>query len=658
MADIAKLLLVADTEAQADALQLLLLPLGFLNIALAPTPGELNNLLQADRPSAILLTCAAATQHLSAIKAFYAQLPRIVLLAEAGEANTALALLNEASVDRVCPIPPNVELLTSIVKAELQAARATVAMSELERLQKDLDIVMRDYLFSNAVLAEQHTQLASMFAVKSEFLSSVSHELRTPMTVIIGYTEILLKQLRGDIPPHLYSFLASIKSNGSHLLSLINNILDLSKIEAGKAELVLDTFTISEFAEDMQSVLQGLLLGSLVQARLDISEEQAILVTDYKKLKQIAINLLGNAVKFTKRGTIAISLSVADGFVTMRVSDTGIGIPPEQQGAIFEAFSQLHVPGMGKTVGTGLGLTISKRLTALLSGDIAVESTSGVGSTFTVRIPQSLKAPDSPELSKTASLDDLLGRYNPEKTAIAISSSEAETALIAEAMAEYGFRTLPLKDAPDAAVLLLRFAPRVAFVDMDMEYPSFGDFVDSIANARQSIIGLSNDEAGYQAFKLGIKDYAMRPLSLSKIREVYEKNFIKKPSVLLIDDDVNITKAYSRILYKKGYNVLLANNHDEAMGVLRSTAVDLISVDLMMPGVSGFDFIDVLRADADLKDIPVLVITGKHLSDDEMKHLKRKKISVLDKGSFNTQALEKAVFRALGQRKLPVEEPL
>ena len=494
-------------------------------------------------------------------------------------------------------------------------------------------------------LRSEIDRLRRLSDLKSEFLSNVSHELRTPLSVIIGYNEILLRQLAGSISERQLGYLEHTRRNASHLLSLISNLLDLSKIEAGKIDVSVDLFTLSELVEDLRHVLGGLLVDHEVTAEVRAEGEQFILSTNYKKVRQIAINLLSNAVKFTPAGHIEVRAHLDGDTLELLVSDTGRGISAADCEKLFEVFSQV---GEAQVGGTGLGLAIAKKLTTMLGGTIEVDSTPGKGSTFTVRLPAQL----DPATGSDEEVWERYERLEPERTVVVLDDDPTGPEMIRTVADQLGLEMVHHRDGREFLQVLHRFRPLVVFADLGMEFPTFKSMLKLLRGENLEVVALAADEG--QANSLGkstVREVLLRPLDFYQVRRILLQSIGGDVSVLLVDDDQRIIKAYSRILFRLGYRVHLAYNGLDAKEILERHSVDLVCVDIMMPRISGFELIRTLREDERFKELPVIAITGKHLEAEELDFLQRSGVEWLDKGDFNTAAYESAVVRALDKRQ-------
>jgi PAS domain S-box-containing protein len=433
--------------------------------------------------------------------------------------------------------------------------------------------------FGQDVTARRRTQTALHMAkeqaeqanlAKSQFLASMSHELRTPLNSVIGFTNILLKNRSGKLADQELGFLDRINANGRHLLELINEVLDLAKIEAGKMELVEEAVDLPALIRETLAQLEGQVKGKAVTLRGEIPDGVGTIATDAGKLKQVIINLVGNALKFTKEGQVTVELAVQEDGITpwsIAVKDTGIGIPPDRLKAIFEAFQQADGSTSREFGGTGLGLTISRSLCQLMGFDLMVESQAGRGSTFTIL------------LSEAASLE-----------------KKAEQQLMEEALREF-------KASPD---------------------------LQDIPVVIASVVAGDQDRGSL----LGAVDLLNKPIDPKELLRVLRRNLRepRERQVLVVEDDPVTQKVFRKNLVDAGLEVRLAGNGKEAEEVMGGFTPDLILLDLMMPVMDGTAFLQRLRENPDHVDIPVVICTAKDLSEEEREQLQAEATELLEKG--------------------------
>lgn len=519
-------------------------------------------------------------------------------------------------------------------------------------------------VFSQDVTARRRTQLALRMAkeqaeyanqAKSAFLASMSHELRTPLNSVIGFTNILLKNRSGNLADQELSFLERIISNGKHLLELINEVLDLAKIEAGRMELDLETVQLKDLVCETLSQLEGQVRGGEVVLRGEVPDGVTTLETDPGKLKQVIINLVGNALKFTQEGEVAVEVSVLDDGSTPRaiaVRDTGIGIPPDRLQAIFEAFQQADKTTHREFGGTGLGLTISRSLCQLMGYDLRVESEEGEGSTFTILLTEAA----SPEKRAEAELmEEALRPIESTRPAVKASDSAARRKqrarilviddepdsrrLLKEELEGMGFEVITAASAGLGLQIARERMPDLITLDLIMpemtgwealrEFKEAPDLRD-IPVVIVSVAAGEQDRTGY----FGATDLLTKPVDRDLLLKVLQRNLtdIQGRRVLVVEDDPGTQELFKNYMEGVGLRVSLAGNGAEAEAALRAETPDLIILDLVMPVMDGTTFLHRLRKDPDKSDIPVIICTGKELTAKDRQRLLGQASEILGKG--------------------------
>lgn len=518
--------------------------------------------------------------------------------------------------------------------------------------------------FGQDVTARRRTQVALRMAkeeaekanqAKSQFLASMSHELRTPLNSVIGFTNILLKNRSGNLVDQELSFLNRIVANGKHLLELINEVLDLAKIEAGRMELDIESVSLSTLLGDTLSQLEAQVKGDDVRLRSEIPEGIDSIQADRGKLKQVIINLVGNALKFTKEGEVAVRVSTLDDGRTpgaISVTDTGIGIPPDRLQAIFEAFQQADGTTDREFGGTGLGLTISRSLCVLMGYDLRVDSEVGKGSTFTVLLTEA----STPE--KRAEQELMKEALKPIESSRPASGADGKRAL-----GEGRARVLVIDDDSDTRRLLTNQLQDLHF-DV-ITAPSAEVGLNTARDQRPDLITLDlimPGMTGWEALRefkecpdlqdipvvivsvvageqergsvFGAVDLLTKPVDREDLLRVLRRN-LGEPrgrEVLVVDDEPGMQEIFQRNLEEAGLRVTTAGNGKEAVDALETLLPDLILLDLVMPVMDGTAFLKRLREDPSKADIPVIICTGKDLSAQERERLLSQATEVLSKG--------------------------
>lgn len=493
-------------------------------------------------------------------------------------------------------------------------------------------------------------------ATKSKFLANMSHELRTPLNAIIGYSEILVEEMTDLKVPSLIPDVQKINGAGKHLLGLINNILDLSKVEAGKVELFLETFAIAPLMQEITDTIYPLIVKNQNQLVVDCPSDIGTMRSDITKLRQSLFNLLSNASKFTENGTVTLTVERPEpDRVTFSVSDTGIGMTPQQQSKLFQAFTQADISTTRKYGGTGLGLVISQQFCKLLGGDIQVESQAGVGTTFKMWLPaettQTEKA--APESSQPAVQREVMGDSG---TILVIDDDPAVHDLMQRFLGREGYHVIAALGGQEGVKLAKQQTPDVILLDIRMPHMSGWEVLSLLKSEPELmripvvIVTIEEDQALGSA--LGAVDYLLKPVDYDRLITLLEPYCATaaSTSVLVVEDNTENRDVIRRQLTKAGWQVLAAENGRKALELMQRETPGVILSDLMMPEMDGFEFIRELRQHSEWRSLPVIVLTAKDLTAEERQWLSEQTQRVYSKGSSNRQLLDE--IRSL-MKKVP-----
>ena len=492
---------------------------------------------------------------------------------------------------------------------------------------------------------------------KSTFIANMSHELRTPLSAIIGYSEMLQEEIAdGGDAATLAVDMRKIETNARHLLGLINDVLDLSKIESGKMETFVETIEVEGVVNDVASTVQGLVARNANSLVLRLEPGLGTMRTDVTKLRQILLNLLSNASKFTESGSIILSAmrvpgERGDDWMVFRVADNGIGMDEEQLGRLFQRFSQADASTTRKYGGTGLGLSISKAFGMMLGGDLSVESAPGEGTTFTVFLPTVFRdVPDegvAEAMTAAPSESDANGRTDRTNTlpvALVIDDDAAQRDLMSRFLAREGFAAVMAPDGKSGLDLARQVCPSVILLDVTM--PGLDGW--SVLSALKADPALSGvpvvmvtflDERGL-ATALGAADYVMKPVVWDRFRQVMERFRERDGSVLVIDDDADTRHHVRSVLERDRWSVVEACDGRDALDRVAEALPRVVLLDLEMPVLDGFGFLQAFRALPGCAAIPVVVLTARDLTRDDRRRLQGAS-EVLNKGVTSLGALSK-----------------
>ena len=491
---------------------------------------------------------------------------------------------------------------------------------------------------------------------KSSFLANMSHELRTPLNAIIGYSEMLQEEAEDQGLGPLIPDLLKVHGAGRHLLALINDILDLSKIESGKMELFLETFEIRSLLADVESTIHPLMEKNHDVLEIRCAPDVGTMHADVTRVRQVLFNLLSNASKFTERGTVTLEAARETPGqrpeVVFRVTDTGIGMAPEQQARLFQAFTQADASTSRRYGGTGLGLVISRRICQMMDGDISVESEVGKGSVFTVRLPAAVpgrRTPPSPrtEVPVEASLAALVSQGTD--TVLVIDDDESAREILARGLAKEGFRVLGAASGEEGVKLAREHRPDVITLDILMPGMDGWSVLRMLKHDPQvadiPVVLITMVDGRDMGKALGAADYLSKPIDRERFAAVLRKYKCGAPPcpVLVVEDDSATRELMRRTLSGQGWTVCEAKNGLDALAVIRRSRPDLIFLDLMMPEMDGFEFVEQLRGNSEWRAIPVVVVTAKELTSEDRERLSGNVRSILQKGALSNEELAREI---------------
>jgi signal transduction histidine kinase/CheY-like chemotaxis protein len=506
-----------------------------------------------------------------------------------------------------------------------------------------------------AELGRLYRQLEAANRHKSEFLASMSHELRTPLNAIIGFSEVLLERLFGELTEKQEEYLRDILDSGRHLLSLINDILDLSKVEAGRMELELGRFSLHEALENGLTMVRERASRHGIALSLEVDPAIDVIEADERKVKQVVFNLLSNAVKFTPDGgRVGITAGLDGGEVRITVWDTGIGIAPEDQARIFEEFQQVGGLDGRQREGTGLGLALARRFVELHGGRLSVESAVGQGSHFTFTLP-ARTTPAIEAISEVVKPTD--AAMERERPVVLVVEDDPQAAELLRLYLEgAGCRVEVAWDGEEGLAKACQLEPALITLDLLLPKVDGWDLLVRLKGeptTRQiPVVIVSFVEQRGRGFALGAADYLVKPVSREELVNALQRVGLKRRpreavTILAIDDDPMALELVDAILSGEGFRVLKAYGGEEGFVAAHRETPALIILDLLMPEVDGFAVVERLRADPATAAIPIVILTSKHLTADEKARLNGGIACLARKGEFS-----RAVFVELIERLL------
>ncbi len=537
------------------------------------------------------------------------------------------------------------------------AARDVTERKRFEQSLQETNIELESAIAA-AAKAKETAEAANK--TKSMFLANMSHELRTPLNAILGYSEMLQEEAADQGLQNFVPDLEKIKGAGKHLLSLINDILDISKIEAGKMELYLETFSVPKLIEEVVETIRPLVKANANTLRVQCPADLGTMHADMTKMRQSLFNLLSNAAKFTKEGAISLEVSRETmeerEWIWFRVSDTGIGMTSEQIVKLFQTFSQADTSTTRKFGGSGLGLALTRRFCQLMGGDVTVNSVPGESSTFTIKVPATVSELEhlEPEATVPAKSQVLIAqgaRAGAEalpligSSVLVIDDDPVQRDLMHRFLVSEGFLVQTASDGEEGLRLARKLLP--VAITLDVMMPGMdGWTVLSMLKADPSVshipvIMLTMMDDKRRGYALGAANYLTKPMDRNRLTQILKKYSCQHPPcpVLLVEDDATTRQMMRSLLEKSGWAVSEAENGRIALERVAQNRPTLILLDLMMPEMDGFEFAAELRQHPEWHSIPIVVLTAKDLTAEELLRLNGDVHAILDKGGCTRDEL-------------------
>jgi signal transduction histidine kinase/CheY-like chemotaxis protein len=512
---------------------------------------------------------------------------------------------------------------------------------------------------------------------KSLFLANMSHELRTPLNAILGFSEMLQEEVAELSLPQFSADLAKISTAGRHLLGLINDILDLSKIEAGKTELHLERFEIADLINEVASTVAMQARQNGNKLEILCPPDIGVMVADLSKVRQGLFNLASNAAKFTNGGSIKVEIErqVMDGgdWIIFRVSDTGIGLSADQIVRLFQPFTQADASTTRKFGGTGLGLSLTRRFCQLMSGDVTVQSEAGEGSVFTIKLPAIVPDPSLNHgaieerrralVADHSGMDEADSLPAPGTCVLVVDDDPVQRELMQRYLRKEGFTVRTAGGGVEGLRLARQLIP--AAITLDVMMPDMDGW--SVLAALKAdpalrdvaVIMLTMVDDPERGFALGAADYATKPVNRVRLSQIVRRHLSPNlpGPVLLVDDDVTFRDVTRAMLEKEGWSVSEAENGAAALKSMEEQRPSVIFLDLIMPVMNGFEFAADVRLHPEWRSIPIIVITSQDLSNDDRRRLNGDVQTILQKEGASRESLLQQVRDALAANNTPRLSP-
>jgi signal transduction histidine kinase/DNA-binding response OmpR family regulator len=502
-------------------------------------------------------------------------------------------------------------------------------------------------------LTAARDQAEAMSRTKSSFLANMSHELRTPLNAIIGYSEILQENAADKEDKEPIDDLQKIESAGRHLLELINNILDLSKIEAGKMDAFIEEVDIQALVKEALSIVKPLADKNENIIEVICPADIGSFRSDQTKVKQCLLNLLSNANKFTSKGRLTLTVAREDNSrVCFCVSDTGVGMTEEQLGRLFEAFSQTDASTTKRFGGTGLGLAITKHFCTMLGGDVTVESTPGAGSTFIIKLPHQGVVPGAVESPAPAAVT-----ADGRTTVLVVDDDPTVRSLLAKTLEKEGYRVISARNGVEALALAREHRPQAITLDVLMPqmdgWRALKELKADVELRDIPVIMVTVLNERGMAIPLGAADLVTKPVDRQRLAAILRDHCASwsSASILVVEDDLPTRETLCRSVVSMGYVAHVAVNGRNALDWLGNhPAPSLILLDLMMPEMDGFEFLQELRKRPEFVDVPVIVVTALELTAEDVRILSGQTERIIAKGQMYLSELAAAVRGRLARQ--------
>lgn len=580
------------------------------------------------------------------------------------------------------------QLQEAATRLEAQQTELEESNARLEEQARQLEIQRDDLTRAQASLQNQAGELEQASRYKSEFLANMSHELRTPLNSLLIMARLLAENRAGNLTADQVRHAETIETSGNDLLTLINDILDISKIEAGKLELQPRRVRVVPVIEKLQAIFAPSAQAKGLAFRIETAPDAAEIETDQQRVEQVLKNFLSNAIKFTEKGEVTLSAGrEADRRIAFTVRDTGVGIPAEQQQVIFEAFRQADGTVSRKYGGTGLGLSISRELARLLGGELRVESAAGQGSAFTLLLPEQFDPalshvpalatsdpvrprpsnPTPPRLRPAAVVaeDDREKLAGDSRVILIVEDDPVFARILCDIAHEQGFQCLIAGTADEGTLMARQYVPHAVILDMNLPDHTGLSVLDRIKRDVRTrhipVHVVSVDDDSQAALSSGAIGYLFKPVKREQLIDMLEgleaRMEQRMRRVLVVEDDAQQAESIKLLLASRDVETLEAHSAAQCFDMLGRETFDCMVLDLNLPDASGLDLLERLSADESVGFPPVIVYTGRDLGEDEELRLRKYSKSIIVKGAKSPERLLDEVTLFLHQVVSELPEP-
>lgn len=540
------------------------------------------------------------------------------------------------------------QLANTNQQLEAQTEELQEQSEELQNQTEELQRSSEELQEQNMELDAQRKEVESANSLKSEFLSNMSHELRTPLNSIMALSRVLIMQANEKLSDEENNYLEIVERNGKRLLSLINDILDLSKIESGKMEISPSFTSISHLVQTVKDNLHQLADEKGLTLTLNMPDDLPQIETEEAKLHQVLINIVGNAVKFTEKGGVEISVANTTENLKIEIKDSGIGISKRELPHIFDEFRQADGSNSRPYEGTGLGLAIANKMITLLGGNIKVSSQLGEGTVFTIMIP--IKWHEDILITDNYAFENV-STLSIDKTILVVDDDLKAIKGISDSLHEAGYKTISAQSGKEALILAEKYRPFAITLDIVMPEMDGWEVLQKLKNNAKTkdipVIIISMTDEKDTGAALGAIGFVSKPLDQELLMMEIDKINITPETIMIVDDNDFERKQMSEIIESENINTILASGGKECIQLLKTRIPDILVLDLMMPDMDGFKVLEKIRKNPETQNLPVIVVTAKDITKEDNARLSENVSKVIAKSDTGPKDLYKEIKRIL-----------